>query len=96
MVGNLPANVGHMGSIPGWGRSPGEGKGTQLQCPCLHNSVDSRASWVAVHGITESDTAEHTGMHCSVLFMHYSCGCRGFSIRVSAITFLKYKIFIFK
>ena len=27
MVENLPANAGDVGSIPGWGRSPGEGKG---------------------------------------------------------------------
>ena len=38
MVKNLPANAGDTrdaGSIPGWGRFPGEGNGTPLQCSCL-------------------------------------------------------------
>jgi len=35
MVKTLPANAGDMGSIPGWGRSPGEGNGNPLQYSCL-------------------------------------------------------------
>ena len=31
MVKTLPANAGDVGSIPGWGRSPGEGNGNPLQ-----------------------------------------------------------------
>ena len=31
VVKNLPANVGGMGSVPGLGRSPGEGNGNSLQ-----------------------------------------------------------------
>ena len=27
-------------SIPGWGRSPGEGNGNPLQCSCLGNPMD--------------------------------------------------------
>ena len=35
---NFPANAGHTGSIPGWGRSPGEGNGSNpLQYSCLGN-----------------------------------------------------------
>ena len=34
-VKNLPANAGDMGSIPGLGRSPGEGNGNTLQYSCL-------------------------------------------------------------
>ena len=30
-------NVGDLGSIPGWGRSPGEGNGNPLQYSCLEN-----------------------------------------------------------
>ena len=44
MVENLPVNVGDMGSIPGWGRSPREGNGHLLQCSCLDNSMD-RGAW---------------------------------------------------
>ena len=45
--------VGDLGSIPGLGRSPGEGKGYPLQYSGLENSVDS-----TVHGVAESDTTE--------------------------------------
>ena len=37
-------NAGDLGSIPGLGRSPGEGKGNPLQYPYLENSMD-RGAW---------------------------------------------------
>ena len=43
VVKNLPANAGDAGSIPGLGRSLGEGNGHALQCSCLGNPVDRRA-----------------------------------------------------
>ena len=46
-------NVGDLGSIPGLGRSPGEGKGYPLQYSGLENSMDC-----TVHGVAESDTTE--------------------------------------
>ena len=39
-----------LGSIPGLGRSPGEGNGDPLQYPCLENLMDRGAWWAAVHG----------------------------------------------
>ena len=53
---NLPANAGDGGSIPGSGRSPGEGNGNLLQYSCLENPMD-RGAWRAiVHGVAkESD-----------------------------------------
>ena len=33
-------NAGNLGSIPGLGRSPGEGNGNPLQCSCLENPRD--------------------------------------------------------
>ena len=36
-------NVGDPGSIPGSGRSPGEGNGNPLQCSCLENPKDGEA-----------------------------------------------------
>ena len=33
-------NVGDLGSIPGLGRSPGEGNGYPLEYPCLENFMD--------------------------------------------------------
>ena len=56
-VKNLPANVGDVGSIPGSGRSLGEGNGgNKLQYSCLGNPMD-RGAWQAiVHVVTgESD-----------------------------------------
>ena len=37
-------NVGDLGLIPGWGRSPGGGHGNPLQYSCLENSMD-RGTW---------------------------------------------------
>ena len=36
-------NVGDPGSIPGSGRSPGEGNGNPLQCSCLENPLNREA-----------------------------------------------------
>ena len=44
-------NVGDLGSVPGMGRSPGEGKGYPLQYCGLENSMDC-----LVHGVTKSWT----------------------------------------
>ena len=44
------------GSIPGLGRSPGEGNGNLLQYSCLGNHMD-RGAWQAiVHGVSKSRT----------------------------------------
>ena len=40
VIKNLPANAGDAGSIPGLGRSPGDGNGNPLQYSCLGNSMD--------------------------------------------------------
>ena len=37
-------NAGDLGSIPGLGRSPGEGKGNPFQYSCLENPMD-RGAW---------------------------------------------------
>ena len=64
MVYNLPANARDMGSIPGSGRSPGEGSGNPLQCSCLGNPMD-RGVWQAtVHGLQKSDITEVTEHAC--------------------------------
>ena len=49
-------NVGDLGSIPGLGRSPGEGRGYLLQCSCLKNTMDRGTRQATVHGVTESRT----------------------------------------
>ena len=45
-------NAGDLGSIPGSGRSPGEGNGNPLQYPCLENPMDRGAWWATVHRVT--------------------------------------------
>ena len=51
-----PGEAGDIGSIPGWGRSPGGGLGNPLQYSCLENPVDRAAWWAAAHGVTKSQT----------------------------------------
>ena len=48
--------MGDLGSIPGWGRSPGEGNGNPLQCSCLENPRDGGAWWAAVYRVAQSWT----------------------------------------
>ena len=49
-------NAGGPGSIPGSGKSPGEGNGYPLQYSCLENSVDRGAWRATVHGVAGSGT----------------------------------------
>ena len=48
--------MGDVGSIPGSGRSPGEGNGNALQYSCLENPMDGGAWWATVHGVAKSRT----------------------------------------
>ena len=47
-----------LGSIPGSGRSPGEGNGNPLQYSCLENPMDGGAWRATVHGVTKSRTRQ--------------------------------------
>ena len=47
-------DAGDMGSVPGWGRSPGGGSGNPLQYSCLENPIDRGAQWVTVHGVAKN------------------------------------------
>ena len=49
-------SAGNLGSIPGLGRSPGEGNGNPLQYSCLKNPMDGGAWRATVHGVTKSWT----------------------------------------
>ena len=49
--GKSACNAGDLGSIPGSGRLPGEGKGYPLQYSGLENSMD-----YIIHGVTKSRT----------------------------------------
>ena len=59
-LSTVPLCYANAGSIPGLGKSPGEGSGNPLQYSCLENPMDGRAWWAAVHGVAESDAPEVT------------------------------------
>ena len=52
-VKNPPVNAG---TVPGLGRSSGEGNGNPPQCSCLENPMDRGACWATVHGVAKSQT----------------------------------------
>ena len=52
-------NVGDLGSIPGLGRSPGEGNGNPLQYSCFENPMDRGAWWATGH---RSQRVGHNGV----------------------------------
>ena len=49
-------NEGGLGSVPGSGRSSGEGNGKALQYSCLENPMDRVIWWATVHGVAKSQT----------------------------------------
>ena len=87
VIKNLLANAGNMSSIPGLGRSPGEGNSNPLQYSGLENSLDRGAWQATVHGIAKSprwlsDWAGntlarwHTHQHLSTKADHKRPKCR--------------------
>ena len=71
-------NAGDPASIPGSGRSSGEGNGTPLQYSCLENLMDWGAWWAIVHGVAKSRTRlrDFTSLHVVylklILYVNYS------------------------
>ena len=59
VVKNPPANAGDirdMVSIPGSGRSSGEGNGYPFQYSCLENPMDRGVWWATVHRVAKYQT----------------------------------------
>ena len=58
-------STGDLDSIPGLGRSPGEGNGNPLLYSCLEYSMDGGAWWAIVYGVAKSRTQlnTHTQSH---------------------------------
>ena len=52
----IARDIRDTGSIPGSGRSPGEGRGNPLQDSYPGNPMDRGAWWATVHGVAKSQT----------------------------------------
>ena len=73
-------NAGDPGSIPGLGRSPGEGDGNTLQYSSLKNPMERGAWRATVHGVTKSRTRlsdlhthTHTHTHTHIHALYFQC-----------------------
>ena len=72
-------SAGDLGSIPGSGRSPGEGNGSSLQYLCLENSMDRRAWRATVYGVAKSCTglSDFAFIFMCDQWFNQSCLCNG-------------------
>ena len=69
VVKNTPANgrdVRDVGTVPGWGRSPGEGHGHPLQYSCLEKPTERGAWQATVRGVTKIQTMKWLSMYVGV------------------------------
>ena len=79
MVENPPAmqettcNEGDMGSIPGLGKSPGDGNGKPLWYSCLENSMERGSWWTILHGIATFQHNLVTKPHHHHTVLHSGC-----------------------
>ena len=70
------SNEGDPGSIPGSGRSPGEGNGNPLQYSCLETPMDGESHGrrnlgdYSPRGLKESDTTEQLHFHFHIIKRH--------------------------
>ena len=60
--------VGDLSSIPGLGRSSGEGNGNPLKYSCLKNPRDRGVWWAKINVVAESDTTSVTAQQQQQLF----------------------------
>ena len=65
-------DTGDQGSIPGLGRSHGEGNGYPLQYTCLENSKDRGAWRDTVHGIVESVMTEQLSTQYFIVYIYHT------------------------
>ena len=85
-------NAGDPGSIPGLGRSPGEGNGNSLQYSCLENSMD-RGAWKAtVHGVAKSWTQLSTCTHMHFSYYSHNIASTTYKKTTKWTTFLSQEI----
>ena len=76
MVKNLHANVGDVGSVPGSGRSLGEGKGNPLWYSCLGNpwtEEPGRLRSLGLHRVRHDCVTKHTHTLKSTVVQQLAC-----------------------
>ena len=56
-------NAGDLGSIPGWGKFPGEAHGNPFQYSCLENPHGQRSLAAYVHKVAKNQTQLKQHMH---------------------------------
>ena len=77
VVKYLPANAEDArdtGSIPRWGRSPGEGNDSPPQFSCLENPTVGGGWRATVHGVSESDTTEQLSTRSGKIIKIFDIG----------------------
>ena len=75
VIKNLPANAvdaREASAVPGLGTPPGGGNGNPLQYSCLEDSMGREPQRATVHGVTESDTIEHTHISAQVTYSDHN------------------------
>ena len=78
MIKNSLAAAGYSGSVPGSGRSLGEGNGNPFQYSCLDNPMDREAWWIIIHGVAESQNQLSMHTWSPVILMCkpvFACAC---------------------
>ena len=99
MVKNLPAKQ-DAGSVPGSGRSTGEGNGNLLQYSCLENPMH-RGAWWATQSIGSQshdwaiNTHTHTHTHTQISYMWLCLQGKKLPVFYS-LKFLQYKTYLAK
>ena len=68
----MQGDAGGVGSIPGLGRTPGEGSGNPLQYSCLENSMDRGAWWAIVYVVSKKSDMTATKQQQQNLIYTYS------------------------
>ena len=68
-------NAGDLSSIPGSGRSPGEGNGNPLLYSCLENPMGGGAWWATVHRVAKSWTLLND-FTFTIAFINYWLDCK--------------------
>ena len=88
-------NAGDLGSIPGLGRSPGEGNGNPLQYSCLENPMHGGAWWATlVHGVAKSRTLLSDFTHSLTQFHDLDTSSGGWGAEIPLIFCLVFVHFL--